>query len=404
MKTAHGMLAFLASWGILACPCSLLAQQPSPPVGAARSQIADVRAHGAVGDGSADDTAAIQAAITSLRTSGGQVWLPPGTYRLTRALVISMATPTTSLWIQGSGNGATKLVQSTATADVFEIGATGANVADQISLADLWLVGGRYGLNLNNALVGTFDRLLIQNAQIGIYLQGQNERHTFRNIQIDGSAFHGIYAGAENGGAGKVLDLPELQKTSFDTVRVSGTLGGTAIVIGAGRLGNQQSSGVNVLRRILLESNKRGSLQIDYAFNTVVEGMTTEEQLDADNVYSSVLVGHQSSVTLRDLFIGKSSGRSNFAYYVNINSGNVTIEDSVVSGGAPAGTADIRVNDSLTLINSMISRASAVQFTGDVQRQTSVAIAVRDTSGRLLTWSGLGLTLEPARTEAPAGR
>jgi len=86
-------------------------------------------------------------------------------------------------------------------------------------------VGGRYGLNLNNALVGTFDRLLIQGAQIGIYFQGQNERHTFRNIQIDGSALHGIYAGATNGGDGKVLDFPELQKTTFDTVRVSGTAG-----------------------------------------------------------------------------------------------------------------------------------------------------------------------------------
>jgi Pectate lyase superfamily protein len=363
-----------------------------------------VRTYGAVGDGVVDDSAAIQSAITSLRSSGGQVWLPPGTYRLTRPLVVSMATPTTSLWIQGAGNGATKLVQTTPTADVFEIGATGANVADQISLADLWLAGGRYGLNLNNALVGTFDRILIQNMQVGIYLQGQNERHTFRNIQIDGSAQHGIFAGATNGGDGRVLDLPELQKTTFDTVRVSGTVGGTAIVISAGMLGNQQVSGHNTLRHILLESNKRGSLEIDYAFNTVVEGLSTEEQLDADNVYSSVLVDHQSAVKLRDLLIGKASGRANFAYYVNINSGNVTIEDSIVSGGGPAGTADVRVNNTLTLINSMISGPSSVQFTGDVQRQTSVALAVRDTSGRLLTWNGLGFTSEPVRADPPADR
>src|SRR6185369_17657870 len=203
-------------------------------------------------------------------------------------------------------------------------------------------------------------RLLIQGSQIGIYFQGQNERHTFRNIQIDGSALHGIYAGATNGGDGKVLDLPELQKTTFDTVRVSGTAGGTAIVISAGKLGNQQASGLNRLRRILFESNKRGSLEIDYAFNTVVEGMSTEEQLDADNTYDSVLIDHQSRVTLRDVLIGKASGRPNFAHYVNVNSGTVTIEDSVLSGGGPAATADVRVNNALTLINSVITSASSV--------------------------------------------
>jgi hypothetical protein len=400
MRNLTHLMACLACWG-LAAPPVIRAQTSTPTIGAAHSHVADVQSYGAVGDGISDDTTAIQAAITSLRTSGGQVWLPPGTYRLTRALIVSMGTPTTSLWIQGSGNGATKLVQATATADVFQIGATGANVADQISLADLWLVGGRYGLNLNNALVCTFDRLLIQNDQVGIYLQGTNERHTFRNLQIDGAKLHGIYAGATNGGTGKLLDLPELQKTTFDTVRVSGTVGGTAIVIGAGMLGAQQMSGENVLRHILLESNKQGSLEFDYAFNTVVEGLTTEEQLDTNNVYSSVLVDHQSAVTLRDLLIGKGSGATNFAYYLNVNGGHATVEDSILSGGGPAGTFDVRVNNTLTLINSMITGVSSVQFTGTIQQQSSVAIAVRDTSGNLLTWSGLGFETGRGVVQAP---
>src|SRR5882672_11655075 len=42
---------------------------------------ANVLAYGAIGDGFADDTAAITAAITAMTTAGGVVYFPPGTYR-----------------------------------------------------------------------------------------------------------------------------------------------------------------------------------------------------------------------------------------------------------------------------------------------------------------------------------
>ena len=44
------------------------------------SGVTDVKAFGAKGDGKADDTAAIQAAIDGLPEAGGTVSLPPGTY------------------------------------------------------------------------------------------------------------------------------------------------------------------------------------------------------------------------------------------------------------------------------------------------------------------------------------
>lgn len=55
--------------------------------------LTSVKDFGAVGDGVADDTAAIQAAIDSLQsTTGGQVWLPPGDYKITSNLLISWPT------------------------------------------------------------------------------------------------------------------------------------------------------------------------------------------------------------------------------------------------------------------------------------------------------------------------
>lgn len=49
----------------------------------------DVRAYGAIGNGVADDTSAIQAAIqTAHMAGGGQIFLPTGTYKLTSSLVL----------------------------------------------------------------------------------------------------------------------------------------------------------------------------------------------------------------------------------------------------------------------------------------------------------------------------
>ncbi len=50
-----------------------------------RSDWVDVQGLGAKGDGAADDTAAIQAAL-SKATQGSTIYLPPGTYRVTGTL------------------------------------------------------------------------------------------------------------------------------------------------------------------------------------------------------------------------------------------------------------------------------------------------------------------------------
>lgn len=49
----------------------------------------NIRAYGAMGDGTHDDTAAIQAAITAAQAVGGTVRIPRGLYRLTASLVVS---------------------------------------------------------------------------------------------------------------------------------------------------------------------------------------------------------------------------------------------------------------------------------------------------------------------------
>jgi hypothetical protein len=66
--------------------------------------VANVKQYGAVGDGTTDDTAAFQAAIDSLGTNGGTVYVPSGTYRITGTLYFISATTTTRYIFRGEGN------------------------------------------------------------------------------------------------------------------------------------------------------------------------------------------------------------------------------------------------------------------------------------------------------------
>jgi hypothetical protein len=86
----------------------------------------DVKSKGAKGDGTTNDSAAIQAAITESVTSGVPVYLSPGTYKINAALAIS--TPVT---IIGAGRGKAILKAANGLNDYiikFSGGATGVGI------------------------------------------------------------------------------------------------------------------------------------------------------------------------------------------------------------------------------------------------------------------------------------
>lgn len=75
----------------------------------------NVKAHGAVGDGSNDDTSAVQAAIDALGSSRGTVFFPPGQYKVTSSLSVG-TTGTTTIGVKfvGAGTRATRIEPSAA--------------------------------------------------------------------------------------------------------------------------------------------------------------------------------------------------------------------------------------------------------------------------------------------------
>jgi parallel beta-helix repeat protein len=69
----------------------------------------DVKAYGAVGDGSTDDTTAVQAAFTAVATTGGVVYFPPGDYKITTKLTITNR----PVAIVGEGQGISTITKYT---------------------------------------------------------------------------------------------------------------------------------------------------------------------------------------------------------------------------------------------------------------------------------------------------
>jgi hypothetical protein len=105
--------------------------------------LVSVKDFGAKGDGTTDDTTAIQAAIYYAQSSGGCVYLPAGIYIISAALNVQINSgglPFTRPSIKGDGVGATTILQ-TAVASGIIITGYAANPADYMYIQDLTLQG-----------------------------------------------------------------------------------------------------------------------------------------------------------------------------------------------------------------------------------------------------------------------
>lgn len=156
-----------------------------------------VKQFGAKGDNSADDTAAIQAAIDSLPQAGGAVYLPTGTYRITSAIRAR-----NSLKIFGDGNSATVIFQTNTAAhgisgtDILSLAiedlrisgptnGTGTGImlervnnhaTNYIHLKNLYIrTFGRDGIFMSNPIVSRLEQVVSsKNGRHGFHLLGEN--------------------------------------------------------------------------------------------------------------------------------------------------------------------------------------------------------------------------------------
>lgn len=182
----------------------------------------NVQTFGALGNGSHDDTTAIQAAINALPTQGGTVYLPAGTYVITDAINLRNA-----LRILGDGNSATVIYQTNTAknglqgTDILSLGledfrlsgpttGTGCGISltrvndaatNYVVATNLYVrTFGSHGIYMTNGIVSSFTNVV---AEI-------NAGHGFNLVGLAGIAgtsvgFHSCFAN-QNGGTGFRLD------------------------------------------------------------------------------------------------------------------------------------------------------------------------------------------------------
>lgn len=151
---------------------------------------------GAVGDGVADDTAALQAALNV----GGAIYIPPGTYRVTSTL-----TQTVSAWVVGAGRTKTILRQAT-NFNLLHL----SNVSGGFGLARFQIhnsqasasVTSGTGLYIQDSALGVLDDLYINNTYDGVHIQASPilranavDIQYFKNIgwHFDGGGNYDVY-------------------------------------------------------------------------------------------------------------------------------------------------------------------------------------------------------------------
>jgi len=153
----------------------------SRTVQAKARDVVSVKDFGAVGDGTTDDTAAIQAAITAVSAAGGFLFFPAGTYKTTAALTIT----TGSFGIIGQGR-ATRFAPS-ANVDVFTIGDNAAEISGLV-FRDfrIWptaTLSAGYAFNCRLVSDSTWDEVYV--GSVDDYVANSNAHRLYDGFYFD---------------------------------------------------------------------------------------------------------------------------------------------------------------------------------------------------------------------------
>ncbi len=181
----------------------------------------NVRMFGAKGDGTTDDTVAIQAAITACASAGRALHIPAGTYKITASLTIGA-----KIKIYGDGNQASILSLSTASTATFAIV---INLGDNTSVIGLDLGGfgitgnagaaSGCGIYMNTSATNSaisqsiVHDIYIKNVTTGMSLDGTLYMSAFRNITVTTVGQYGWYCPNSRG---------EVIYNNFTTLEVTG--------------------------------------------------------------------------------------------------------------------------------------------------------------------------------------
>ena len=176
----------------------------------------------AIGDGAADDTAALQSWINTAAERGRSLRLPPGRYRITQPLEIRLADVGP---VSITGDGVARIIMDGPGPALRVTGTHGGTAAprtvqphvwerERMPLIDALEIVGRHpeacGIELNGTMQATISRVTVRDALHGIHVVTRN-----RNIQISDCHLY------NNRGVGLYLDGVNLHQINVVGCHIS---------------------------------------------------------------------------------------------------------------------------------------------------------------------------------------
>ena len=132
------------------------------------TDIVSVRDFGATGDGTTDDTSAVQSAITAVGSAGGgQVYFPAGTYKISAELTLSSS----NVVLIGSSRNGTTILQAATNTKILNISGNYCGVQSLGFNYTSTPTAGATAIYITSAYV-TLNDFVINAAHVGVYFYG----------------------------------------------------------------------------------------------------------------------------------------------------------------------------------------------------------------------------------------
>ena len=361
------------------------------------------------------NTAAIQAAIDSLSTTGGRVYVPAGAYTISGTLAISGF----GITLSGEGSESTTIVQSTGTIPNLQVGgnfncvenltlqhspsvnfdqplAIALNLTDTVShssFRDLRLTGAAYGIKLTTK--DTSDAAVFSCSFDNIYIL------PYSNTAIQ-------LIGVNSGQTGNV----------FNNIYISG-LRGTPAVAQNTEVGVYLASMTeSVWNQLNIEHSQFANAFVCYGGETMVinslhlEGVTPRDGVDGTNCdFSGWIRSTNKALVINGMSIINSTYNdayaTNYSVFHSVNGSKAQFNGFVTRNNTKIGTvttgfyvADNVANDGYCYLYNGVDSdgAGVVEFTPEsnlfingIEEGTYVVTATPETSGTITLQAGADL-------------